>query len=351
VTDALEPAPDRPRRQAVVIAGASAGGVEALVQLVRSLAVDFPHPVLVILHVAPTGTSVLPAILARACRLPVTSAADGEDLRPGHVYVAPPDNHMVIEDTKLRLSQAPRENGHRPAIDPTMRTAANAYDGATIGIVLSGSRDDGTAGLMAIKASGGTAIVQDPEEALYPSMPLSAIAHVRPDAILPIAAMAHWILEHNPRSNRAPVSSNPSPNPGEPTEDPGLAVVESSNGPPRSATGEGTRYTCPDCGGVLFERREGQLERFECSVGHVFSIESLSSAQAEALESALWAAVRALEDRAALLMRLAGRARQHAQERSAAGFERQAAEAIERARTIREAIQRSTEDRVVAAES
>jgi two-component system chemotaxis response regulator CheB len=326
--------------------------VEALVALVRSLPRDFPHPVLVVLHVAPTGTSVLPAILSRACVLPVASPADGEVLRPGHVYVAPPDNHMIIEDSKLRLSQAPRENGHRPAIDPTMRTAANAYDGATIGIVLSGSRDDGTAGLMAIKASGGTAIVQDPDEALYPAMPLSAIAHVQPDAVLPIAAMAHWILKHNnTRSNRDPVSSNPPRNPAEPSDDPRLAVVDASDDPPRSATGVGTRYTCPDCGGVLFERREHQLERFECSVGHVFSIESLSSAQAEALESALWAAVRALEDRAALLKRLAGRARETDQERSAAGFERQGAEALERASTIREAIQRSSEDRTIAAES
>jgi two-component system, chemotaxis family, protein-glutamate methylesterase/glutaminase len=351
VTDALEPAPDRPRGQAVVIAGASAGGVEALVELVRSLPADFPHPMLVVLHVAPTGTSVLPAILARACRLPVGAPTDGEELQAGHVYVAPPDCHLVVEDSRLRLSQAPRENGHRPAIDPTMRTAANAYDGATIGIVLSGSRDDGTAGLMAIKASGGTAIVQDPDEALYPAMPLSALAHVEPDAVLPIAAMAHWILEHNPQTNRAPVSSNPPTNPTNPAEDTRLAVVDTSDDPPRSATGEGTRYTCPDCGGVLFERREGLLERFECSVGHVFSIESLSSAQAEALESALWAAVRSLEDRAALLKRLASRGRANDQLRSAETFERQAEEALDRARTIREAIERSADDQALAADA
>jgi two-component system, chemotaxis family, protein-glutamate methylesterase/glutaminase len=350
VTDALEPAPDRPRRQAVVIVGASAGGVEALIELARSLPADFPHPMLVVLHVAPTGTSVLPAILARACRLPVAAPADGEELQPGHVYVAPPDCHLVVEDSRLRLSQAPRENGHRPAIDPTMRTAADAYDGATIGIVLSGSRDDGTAGLMAIKASGGTAIVQDPDEALYPAMPLSAMAHVEPDAVLPIAAMARWILERNPQTNGARVSSNP-PNPTNPTPDARLAVVDTEDDPPRSATGEGTRYTCPDCGGVLFERREGLLERFECSIGHVFSIESLSSAQAEALESALWAAVRSLDDRAALLKRLGARSRENDQMRSAATFEREAEEALERARTIREAIERSADESTIAVES
>jgi two-component system chemotaxis response regulator CheB len=334
----------------VVVAGASAGGVEALVELVRSLPVDFPHAVLVVLHVSPTGTSVLPAILSRACRLPVGAPDDGEEMRPGHVYVAPPDYHLVIEDSRLRLSQAPRENGHRPAIDPTMRTAANAYDGSTIGIVLSGSRDDGTAGLMAIKAGGGTAIVQDPDEALYPAMPLSAIAHVDADAVLPIGAMAAWILEHTAKTNGAP-GGDPPVSIDNPTDDPRMAVVETSGEPPRSAVGDGTRFTCPDCGGVLFERHEGALERFECSVGHVFSIESLASAQADALEGALWAAVRALEDRAALLRRLAGRARGAENERSATTFEAQAAEAVERARTIREAIERSADEEALAVDS
>ena len=207
MTDAPEPAPDRPRGRTVIVAGASAGGVEALIALVRTLPADFPYAVLIVLHVAPTGTSVLPAILARACHLPVASPQDGDEMRDGHVYVAPPDLHLVVEDSRLRLSQAPRENGHRPAIDPTMRTAAAAYGGGTIGIVLSGSRDDGTAGLMAIKAGGGKAIVQDPDEALYAAMPRSAIAHMQPDAVLPIAAMARWILEH--AAKNGPTEGNP----------------------------------------------------------------------------------------------------------------------------------------------
>ena len=198
MTDAIEPAPDRPGGPAVIVAGASAGGVEALVALVRSLPADFPHPMLVVLHVSPKGTSVLPAILDRACRLPVNSAADGDDLLAGHVYVAPPDCHLEVEAACIRLSHAPPENGHRPAIDTTMRAAAGVFDGAAVGIVLSGSRDDGTAGLRAIKARGGTAIVQDPVEAMYPAMPLSAIAHAEPDAVLPIAAMARWILDRAP---------------------------------------------------------------------------------------------------------------------------------------------------------
>jgi two-component system, chemotaxis family, protein-glutamate methylesterase/glutaminase len=247
----------------------------------------------------------------------------------------------------VRLSQAPRENGHRPAIDPTMRTAAGAFDGATIGIVLSGSRDDGTAGLMAIKAGGGIALVQDPDEALYPAMPLNARTHVDVDAVLPVGDMADWILAHvsverGERPNETPMDPDL---PDDPPPDP---VVNDLPGAPRSAPGEGTRFTCPDCGGVLFERDESGLERFECSVGHVFSIESLSSAQAEALENALWAAVRSLEDRAVLLRRLGRRAQSNGQNRSSDAFERQAAEALDRAATIRDAIQRAAAEDAVS---
>jgi two-component system chemotaxis response regulator CheB len=328
VTDALESAPNRPRGQGVVVAGASAGGVEALVALVQTLPADFPYPVLVVLHISPSGTSVLPAILARACALPVAVPIDRDHIHPGRVYVAPPDSHLVVDGSHLRLSKAPRENGHRPAIDPTMRSAAEFYDGSTYGIVLSGSRDDGTAGLLAIKAGGGTAIVQDPAEALYDAMPRSALDHVEVDIVLPIAEMATWILANPPAppEGENPVSHQPAVNEGQ-----------------LHGSGAGTRYTCPDCGGVLFERHEGPLERFECSVGHVFSIESLSSAQASTLEGALWTAVRALDDRALLLRRLAGRARKGGSLRSAATFERQAQEALERASTFRDGIQRTSD--------
>jgi two-component system chemotaxis response regulator CheB len=161
--------------------------------------------------------------------------------------------------------------------------------------------------------------------------------------------MAAWILAHVPTNS--PPGSDP-PMPLEHDGDPRLAIASSPDDPPPpSATGAGTRFTCPDCGGVLFERHEGNLERFECSVGHVCSIESLSSAQAEALESALWAAVRSLEDRAAMLRRLAGRARGNYHRRSAEAFERQAEEALERARNIRDPIERSVDDESIAAES
>jgi two-component system chemotaxis response regulator CheB len=251
------------------------------------------------------------------------------------VYVAPPDHHLLVSDGHVELTKTPRENGHRPAIDPTMRSAARHYDGGTVGVVLSGSRDDGTMGLAAIKAAGGLAVAQEPTEALYSSMPTSAIENVDVDAVLSLERIPDWIMHQREPGHRRHSD----------IEDP----QDQQDGP--HPPGEGTRFTCPDCGGVLFERHEGNLERFQCSVGHVFSIESLSSAQAEALEGALWAAVRSLEDRASLLGRLATRARGHGHPRSADTFERQAREALERAATIREAIQGSSDDESIAAES
>jgi len=186
----------------VVVVGASAGGVEALTTFVRALPIGTRQAVCVVLHVSPAGTSAMPLILGRASSMPVCSPVDGEPLLAGHIYVAPPDRHLEIERGRVRLTQAPPENGHRPAIDATMRTAAETYEGSVVGFVLTGSRDDGTAGLLAIKRHGGAAVVQDPDEALYPSMPSSAIANVRVDAVLPLAQMAGWLADHGPEAQR-----------------------------------------------------------------------------------------------------------------------------------------------------
>jgi two-component system chemotaxis response regulator CheB len=194
----------------VVIVGASAGGVEALVAFVGALPADTPEAVCMVLHVSPLGTSAMPHILGRAARMPVHAPSDGDALLGGHVYVAPPDHHLEIEPGRIRLTQAPRENGHRPAIDATMRTAAEAYDDRVVGVVLTGSRTDGTAGLQAIKRRGGAALVQDPEEARYPDMPTNAIAHVDVDAVLPLSEMAGWLADHRAPSPAAgPITSAP----------------------------------------------------------------------------------------------------------------------------------------------
>jgi two-component system chemotaxis response regulator CheB len=203
-TDADSSAQPSGMADGVVVVGASAGGVEALVTFVGSLPRETDQAICVVLHVSPAGTSAMPEILARASALPVHGPVDGEPLLAGHVYVAPPDHHLELERAAVRLTRAPREHGHRPAVDATMRSAAQAYGAAVVGVVLSGSGDDGTAGLLAIKRRGGAAVAQEPAEALHRGMPESAIARAGVDAVLPLAEMAGWLAR---RSRPEPATS------------------------------------------------------------------------------------------------------------------------------------------------
>jgi two-component system chemotaxis response regulator CheB len=187
----------------VVVVGASAGGVEALSALARALPADFGAPVVVVLHVAPSGTSILPEILSRAGPLPARHVGDGEELRAGRIYVAPPNCHVLIADRKVVPNRGPRENGHRPAIDPLFRSAADAYEGRTAGVVCSGTLSDGAAGLFAIKERGGATLVQDPAEALYTSMPNSAIRQVEPDYVLPMSELATVLVRLTTKTSDA----------------------------------------------------------------------------------------------------------------------------------------------------
>jgi len=291
------PAPTFQRE--IVVVGASAGGVEALASLVRGFPPELPAAVFVVLHVMPGGTSVLPQILARNCRLAVESASDGEQINRGRIYVAPPDHHILIADGRVVLTRGPRENGHRPAIDPLFRSAARAYGPRVVGVVLSGTLDDGAAGLRMIGDAGGTAVVQDPAEALYSGMPRSALEHEPRARIASIGQMADVICH---------IIDEPVPNEAVAGTNPGMRVDHSdrSDGNPR--TGTLSEITCPECGGALWEHDENGVVRFKCHVGHAFSAGSLEVAQSQALEMALWAALRSLQERADLFRRLARRA-------------------------------------------
>lgn len=309
----------------LVVVGASAGGVEALSKLVSYLPRDFDVPVLVVLHLPAFAKSVMPDILSRAGPLTATHALDGERLAGGHVYVAPPNAHLLVDGPHLRLDSGPAENGHRPAIDPLFRSAAQSHGAHTAGIVLSGALDDGTAGLAAIRDAGGATLVQDPQEAMYPSMPESAIDFVRPDYVLPVDELVDVLV----RLTSAAV----------PASDPREEHVTSDQAPnpdgEQAQPGELALFVCPDCGGNLWESAEGGVVTYRCRVGHAYSIEALASENGAALERALWTALRALEERAAMSRRVARRLAERGRRDSAERFERQATVAANHAEELK----------------
>jgi two-component system, chemotaxis family, protein-glutamate methylesterase/glutaminase len=318
--DAIQPHSDGHRD--LVVIGASAGGVEVLTRVVKDLPMDLPAAICIVLHIAPGSPSMLAHILARSGKLPCRPARDGERLREGVILVAPPDHHLAIEDSHVRLSVGPRENGHRPAIDVLFRSAARALDSRVVGVVLSGTRDDGAAGLAVIKANGGGTIVQDPQDAMYAGMPASAIANVTVDAIVPSALVASTIAAMVRGEDPPPEARSGDPDPDPPE-------------------GERATVVCPECGGVLSEHAEAGVLQWQCRVGHRYSPETLIDLQADDVEGALWAAIRVLADRAVLLHRMAEQAQERGQGRAARRFRRRSESAAEQAEIVRQALARA----------
>jgi two-component system chemotaxis response regulator CheB len=299
-------------------------------RLAADLDPDLDAAVLVVMHVSP-GESMLPRILTRAGKLPAAHAEDGEPLVANRIYVAPPDRHLLVSDGRVRVIRGPQENGHRPAIDPLFRSAAVAYGPRTVAVVLSGSLDDGAAGAAAVERHGGTVVVQDPEDATYPSMPLHAITADNPDHVVELAKIGAAVNEEVERVSALPVE--------EPKDDQDAREVEAAEFEFDSATGtqlgEESPYSCPTCNGVLREAPDDIL-RFRCRVGHAFGADSLLHAQSETIDDALWIALRALQERAELATRLRTRMEERGRERLAARYERQREEAERAAARLRE---------------
>jgi two-component system chemotaxis response regulator CheB len=321
-----------PTRDLIVI-GASAGGVEALSQLVARLPPDLAAVVLVVLHVPGDRPSVLPRILSLAGPLPATHAKSGERAAYGHVYVAPPGRHLLVHDGTLRLSAGPKEGGHRPSIDPLFRTAARAAGSRVVGVVLSGALDDGTAGMVAIKQRGGICVVQDPNEAICGDMPRNALQSAEIDHCLTVAGIADLLVrlskEEAPEARRPPTPL---------LEREAHIALDDGTEDVTPAPGEPSQFSCPACGGVLNEIHDGDLLRFRCRVGHAYGPDALRMEQQSALEGALWAALRALEEQASLARRLAVRGRELKQLKSAARFDDRATATEQQAALVRKAL-------------
>ena len=290
-----------PRADAVIGIGASAGGFDPVCSVVSQFKPGLKAAVLVVVHLNAAAPSVLDRILGRRASLPVEFAYSGCPLQAGHIYVAPPDHHMVLTDEGLELDHGPTVNAVRPSVDVTFGSMAARFGPRSVGVILSGTRDDGAAGLLAIKRAGGHAIVQDPEEALFPAMPKNALYVITPDEVAgadTIAAIAAKAVDQLPPPAAAAAAEADDPE-GDPDGDDPPAEVGHPPGRP-------SELACPECGGVLWEQPEPP-HGFRCRVGHAYSPDSLVSRHSQKLEEVLWSAVVALEERADLFRRVSHR--------------------------------------------
>lgn len=311
----------------LIAVGASAGGVEALREFVAGLPPDMTAAVLIVLHLPPGGFSALPAILGRACALPVQAAGDGIEAMPGHIYTAVPDTHLLVRDGRMVLSHGPTENGHRPGVDATFRSAAMVYGPRAAGVVLSGGLDDGSAGLALIKRMGGLTAVQDPKEAMHPGMPNSAMRQVDVDLVLPARAIGDALVT----ALRHRVSARPPPSELDRLEN----AIDAGHRIERNGVADMTipsGLTCPDCSGSLYDLGDG---RYRCRVGHAWSPEALLIEQGTEVERALWAALRALQEKQQLADKMCADAGRFGDTRLSARFAAQSAEQLSAAKILR----------------
>ncbi|MBD1846684.1 chemotaxis protein CheB [Cyanobacteria bacterium FACHB-63] len=319
----------------IIVVGASSGGLGAFETLVSQLPPNLPAAIFIVWHISPDHPSLLPEILARFTSLPVTHAVDGEPIRRGRIYVAPPDHHLLVEPEIVRLSRGPKENRFRPAIDVLFRSAARYYGSQVIGVVLSGSLDDGAAGLYAIKERGGIAVIQDPLDALFPSMPRAALKVVNVDYCVPTNEMGTLLTrlanQTIPEQEENAVSENMEIEVGIAQEDNGLELGIMK-------LGDLSPFTCPECHGVLLQLKEGNLLRFRCHTGHAYSLNTLLAEVTQSIEETLWGGLRTIEESELLMTHTAKHLREMNEHEAADLLSQKAKDAKRRANLVRQAV-------------
>jgi two-component system chemotaxis response regulator CheB len=327
----------------IIVIGASAGGIGPVRAILSKFPKTIPAAICVVVHTSPEGPGMLATVLNRSTALTVVSPEEEMVIRDGCVYVAPPDYHLIVDGRHACLSHGPREHRFRPAVDPLFRSAAQHYGKRAIGVVLSGHMADGTHGLMLIKKAGGCAIVQDPDEAEVPTMPLTAMRRGQVDYVLPVEEMPRVIT--GLLMNRHPSGARPSPSRRLRTESPSperpgapdaLRTTE-LDGPP-------SPFTCPDCGGTLWELKEKNLVRYRCHVGHGFNSNSLRDGMDEKLEDTLWSALRAIEENIELRTRMQTRAKDQRLKAFVGTLNEEIADLKARAAVLRQLLVGSPED-------
>jgi len=287
----------------IIVVGASAGGIEALNGLIRSLSKDFQGAIFVVVHIPGDSPSSLPAILTRAGSLKAVHPQDGDMVKPGMIYVAPPDHHMLLEGKTVLIKKGPKENRFRPSIDALFRSAAYTYRERVVGIVLSGMLNDGTSGLWSVKRLGGLGIIQSPDDAQCDSMPINAMEYVKADYTLPASEIGTLLSDLiYVKARKARKISN---------KEKALMKMEVIIAKQDGAfemgimdMGQLTPFTCPECHGVLVQLMDSNIVRFRCHTGHAFTASALLSEVTASVEEKMWQAMRGLEETTMLLKKI-----------------------------------------------
>jgi two-component system, chemotaxis family, protein-glutamate methylesterase/glutaminase len=320
----------------IVVIGASMGGIEALKRLVARFPAGLPAAVFVVQHTSAESPGYLADILDKAGPLSAGLAIDLEHIHPGRIYVAPPDCHLLVKEKCIVVAHGPRENRMRPAIDPLFRSAAVAHRTRVIGIILTGLLDDGASGLDAVKRCGGVAVVQAPDDAAYPDMPRRALEVADVDYVIPLDEIAdlvqRLVLEEAPEAQDVPKDLQLEAMIAEQS-------MNSLNG--EDALGKPSTYTCPECGGSLWEMDDDALRRYRCRTGHAYTARVLLADQDHQVEQALWAALRMMEERSNMLARMAREEKAQGRDRAAAVYEERIAESRGHAEGIRNLLLRT----------
>lgn len=292
----------------IVVIGSSAGGVTALEELIASLPADFTKPIFIVQHFAAETFNYLPETLNRLGKRNAMYPANGTSIKPGNIYIAPPDYHMLIEGNQILVKKGPKENRSRPSIDVLFRSAAYTFGHSVIGIILTGRRDDGSSGMWSIKRMGGITVVQDPLDALHPGMPANILQYVDVDYVVPLAKISNLLSD----LTKKPVKTKSI------TQDEvkllklevDIAALGDAFNKGIQDMGEHSSLTCPECGGALSTFTEGSLVRYRCHTGHAYTSNTLLDEVAEMAEKKLWQALRSLEEAVMILEKNANKSKE-----------------------------------------
>ena len=286
----------------IIVIGASAGGLQAVTELMAQVSEEMNAAIFVVLHAPHYAYSdIMTRRLQKSSVFTCKMAEDGEPIRAKHLYLAVPDRHLILRKGKILLGKGPVENRWRPSIDVLFRSAAVAYDGRVIGVILTGLLEDGAAGMQIIKQCGGTCIVQDPKEAEYPDMPQAVLRYVDVDYCAGLQQIAIILQE---KAKNGIDKEHPIPEPIKREAEIaeriaiGIDLMESLDG-------ERSAYSCPDCGGALWQIKDGDVIRYRCYTGHMYTSDELLEQKRKELENTFWVAMRIMEERRNLLNRMA----------------------------------------------